>query len=172
MTRRDKRFMRRALELAAKGGWRAAPNPRVGAVVVRGGRVVGEGYHRRFGGPHAEVLALRAAGRRAKGATLYVTLEPCSPHPKKTPPCTGAVARSGVARVVAAVRDPNPRVRGRGLALLRRAGIRVTSGALAAEARALNEPFFKVRHGVANQPSESNEVGPSAFASPFAQTAD
>ncbi len=144
MSRLDEPFMRRALELAARGGARTAPNPLVGAVVVRGGRIVGEGYHRVFGGPHAEVLALRAAGARAKGATLYVTLEPCAPHPKKTPPCSELVARSGVARVVAAMRDPNPLVDGRGLALLRRAGIRVATGVLSDAARALNAPFVKV----------------------------
>ncbi len=133
--------MRRALELAAKG--RVAPNPRVGAVVVRGRRVVGEGYHRAFGGPHAEVAALRAAGPRAKGAAMYVTLEPCAPHPKKTPPCSELLARSGLSRVVVAMRDPNPLVDGRGLAILRRAGIRVETGMLAPEARALNAPFVK-----------------------------
>lgn len=140
----DDAFMRRALELAARGGNRTAPNPLVGAVVVKNGRIVGEGWHRVCGGPHAEVYALRAAGPRAKGATLYVTLEPCSPHPKKTPPCTELIARSGVARVVAALRDPNPLVHGRGLALLRRAGIRVETGVCAAEAAELNAGFLKV----------------------------
>lgn len=144
MTRRDEQFMRRALELAARGEGRTAPNPLVGAIVVRGNRIVGEGYHRAFGGPHAEANALKAAGAKARGATLYVTLEPCAPHPKKTPPCTVQIARSGVRRVVAAVRDPNPMVDGRGLALLRRAGVRVATGVLAREARELNAPFFKV----------------------------
>jgi diaminohydroxyphosphoribosylaminopyrimidine deaminase/5-amino-6-(5-phosphoribosylamino)uracil reductase len=138
------RFMRRALELAAKGEGRTAPNPMVGAVVVRGGRVVGEGWHREFGGPHAEVLALRAAGAKARGATIYVTLEPCSPHPKKTPPCCSLLAGSGVAKAVVALRDPNPMVDGRGLAALRKAGLRVETGLLEAEARALNAPFVKV----------------------------
>ena len=124
MTRRDEQFMRRALDLAARGEGRTAPNPLAGAVVVRKGRVVGEGFHRAFGRPHAEANALKKAGSRARGATLYVTLEPCSPHPKKTPPCTEYIIRSGVARVVAAVRDPNPMVDGRGLKLLRRAGVR------------------------------------------------
>lgn len=140
----DERFMRRALELAAKGAGKTAPNPLVGAVVVRGTRVVGEGYHRAFGGPHAEVHALRAAGARAKGATLYLTLEPCSPHPKKTPPCSELVAASGVSRVVVAMRDPNPMVKGRGLARLRRAGIRVSEKILETEARELNAPYVKV----------------------------
>ncbi len=143
MRRTDESFMRRALELAAKGGVRTAPNPLVGAVLVRDGRVVGEGYHRSYGGPHAEAEAIRAAGRRARGATLYVNLEPCSPHPKKTPPCCDLVARSGVSRVVAAMRDPNPLVNGRGLARLRGAGVRVSVGVLAEEARELNAPFVK-----------------------------
>ncbi len=143
MNAADEKFMRRALELAAKGGPRTAPNPQVGAVAVRDGRVVGEGYHRAFGAPHAEAVALDAAGARARGATLYVTLEPCCPHPKKTPPCTTRIVWSRPARVVAAMRDPNPLVDGRGLALIRRAGIRVTTGVLAAEARALNAPYVK-----------------------------
>jgi diaminohydroxyphosphoribosylaminopyrimidine deaminase/5-amino-6-(5-phosphoribosylamino)uracil reductase len=143
MTDRDERFMRRALELAARGEGRTAPSPLVGAVVVRGGRVVGEGYYEAFGGPHAEVHALRRAGARARGATMYLTLEPCSPHPKKTPPCSELVARSGLARLVVAMRDPNPLVDGRGIARARRAGIRVTTGVLAAEARALNAPYVK-----------------------------
>ncbi len=143
MTSEDEKFMRRALELAERGGTAVAPNPKVGAVVVRGGRAVGEGFHRRFGGPHAEVYALRAAGARARGATLYVSLEPCAPHPKKTPPCTDLIARSGVSRVVCAMRDPNPAVRGRGIALLRRAGVRVDVGALAREAEEANAAFVK-----------------------------
>ena len=137
-------FMRRALDLAAKGAGRTAPNPLVGAVVVRAGRVVGEGWHQAFGGPHAEVHALRAAGAKSKGATMYVTLEPCAPHAKKTPPCSELIATSGLSRVVVAMRDPNPLVDGRGLARIRRAGIRVASGLLAAEARELNAPFVKV----------------------------
>ncbi|HLY09542.1 MAG TPA: bifunctional diaminohydroxyphosphoribosylaminopyrimidine deaminase/5-amino-6-(5-phosphoribosylamino)uracil reductase RibD [Planctomycetota bacterium] len=143
MSSADERFMRRALALAERGGVAVAPNPKVGAVVVRGGRIVGEGFHRRFGGPHAEVGALRAAGAGARKATLYVSLEPCSPHPKKTPPCTDLIAHTGVARVVCAMRDPNPAVRGRGVALLRRAGIRVDVGLLAREAEELNSAFVK-----------------------------
>lgn len=144
MNAADAGFMRRALELAAKAGIRPAPNPNVGAVIVRGARVVGEGYHRAFGGPHAEAAALRAAGARARGATLYVSLEPCSPHPKKTPPCTDRILRSGLRRVVAAMRDPNPAVHGRGLALLRKAGIKTEVGLLAKEASELIAPFVKV----------------------------
>lgn len=136
-------YMRRALDLAAKGGVAVAPNPMVGAVVVKGGRIVGEGWHRRYGGPHAEVFALKAAGARAKGATVYVTLEPCSPHPKKTPPCTDLLIRSGVARVVIAMRDPNPSVDGGGIRLLRRAGVQVEVGPLADEAATLNAAFVK-----------------------------
>ena len=144
MSRPGERFMRRALELAAKGAGRTAPNPLVGAVIVRAGRIVGEGYHQAFGGPHAEVHALRAAGAKSKGATMYVTLEPCAPHAKKTPPCSELLARSGLARVVVAMRDPNPLVDGKGTAIVRKAGIRVSTGLLAAEARELNAAFVKV----------------------------
>ena len=144
MSSADEKFMGRALELAAKAGNRTAPNPLVGAVVVKGGRIVGEGWHREYGGPHAEVHAIRAAGAKARGAALYVSLEPCSPHPKKTPPCTDLIVRSGLSRVVAAMRDPNPMVSGRGLSILRRAGIKVSTGACAAEAAELNAPFIKV----------------------------
>ena len=135
----DMRHMRRALDLALEGWGQTAPNPMVGAVVVRDGEVVGEGYHARFGGPHAEVAALRAAGERARGATLYVTLEPCRHH-GKTPPCTDAVVAAGVARVVAAVADPTDA--GGGAAVLRHAGIDVGVGLMEAEARELNAPFF------------------------------
>jgi diaminohydroxyphosphoribosylaminopyrimidine deaminase/5-amino-6-(5-phosphoribosylamino)uracil reductase len=114
----------------------------VGAVVVRGGRVVGSGYHRRPGGAHAEVMALRRAGDRARGATLYVNLEPCAHH-GRTPPCADAILRSGVRRVVASMRDPNPLVRGRGFAALRRGGVEVACGTLRQEARDLNEAYRK-----------------------------
>jgi diaminohydroxyphosphoribosylaminopyrimidine deaminase / 5-amino-6-(5-phosphoribosylamino)uracil reductase len=125
--------MERAVALARRALGRTSPNPAVGAVVVKGGRVVGEGYTRPVGGPHAEVVALRAAGDRARGATLYVTLEPCAHH-GRTPPCADAVIAAGLARVVVAVGDPHPRVRGRGLRRLRGAGVTVTTGVLAAEA--------------------------------------
>ncbi len=139
---RDGRFMRRALALAARGLGETNPNPAVGCLVVRGGRVLGEGWHERAGGPHAEVVALGQARERARGATLYVTLEPCA-HSGRTPPCAPLVRDAGVARVVIATSDPNPLVRGRGLALLRRAGIVVTTGVLAAEASRLNERFLR-----------------------------
>jgi diaminohydroxyphosphoribosylaminopyrimidine deaminase/5-amino-6-(5-phosphoribosylamino)uracil reductase len=145
--RLDERLMRRALVLAARGLGETNPNPLVGCVVARGGRVVGEGFHARAGGPHAEVMALRRAGARANGATLYVTLEPCAHH-GRTPPCAPLVRASGIARVVAAIRDPDPRTSGRGLRLLRAAGLRVATGLLAGEAEAINERFLAAaRHG-------------------------
>jgi diaminohydroxyphosphoribosylaminopyrimidine deaminase / 5-amino-6-(5-phosphoribosylamino)uracil reductase len=130
------RHMRRALALAARGRGRTRPNPMVGAVVVRDGRVVGEGWHRAAGQEHAEVAALRAAGAKARGATVYVTLEPCA-HWGRTPPCVDALIAAGVARCVVALRDPHSIVDGRGLRTLRRAGIEVEVGLLAGEARAL-----------------------------------
>jgi diaminohydroxyphosphoribosylaminopyrimidine deaminase/5-amino-6-(5-phosphoribosylamino)uracil reductase len=137
----DHTSMRQALRLAARGeGW-VSPNPMVGAVVVQQGQVVGRGWHRRYGGPHAEVEALRAAGEKARGATLYVTLEPCNHH-GKTPPCTEAVLAAGIARVVAATPDPNPSVEGGGAAFLRSRGVQVDVGLLAPEARRLNEAWF------------------------------
>ena len=128
--------MRRALTLAARGLGRTTPNPVVGAVIVRGGRVVGEGWHRRAGLPHAEVEAIARAGAAARGATLYVTLEPCAHH-GRTPPCTGAILGAGIRRCVVAVRDPHPIVDGRGLRRLRAAGVRVEVGTCATEAREL-----------------------------------
>jgi diaminohydroxyphosphoribosylaminopyrimidine deaminase / 5-amino-6-(5-phosphoribosylamino)uracil reductase len=142
----DERHLREALALAARGRGRTHPNPMVGAVVVRGGRVVGRGWHRRLGGPHAEVYALRQAGARARGATLFSTLEPCN-HYGRTPPCVEAIIAAGVARVVLSVMDPNPIVRGRGIRALRRAGVAVAVGPLAAEARALNAGYFKAHAG-------------------------
>lgn len=132
--------MARALSLARRGLGETNPNPVVGCVVVESHAVIGEGYHSRAGGPHAEVLALAQAGSRARGATLYVTLEPCA-HQGRTPPCATAVAASGVRRVVAAMIDPDHRVAGRGLAMLRRAGVAVTAGVCEAEAAALNARF-------------------------------
>jgi diaminohydroxyphosphoribosylaminopyrimidine deaminase/5-amino-6-(5-phosphoribosylamino)uracil reductase len=136
----DREFMARALRLAERGLFTTTPNPRVGAVVVRGDEVVGEGFHERAGEAHAEVNALRAAGRRAEGATVYVTLEPCVHH-GRTPPCVEALLAAQVKRVVVAMGDPNPKVSGRGFAALRVAGIEVDSGLLEDEARELNEGF-------------------------------
>lgn len=137
----DERMMQRALDLARKSEGRVEPNPMVGCVISRGGRILGEGYHRRFGGAHAEVQALRACTADPRGATVYVSLEPCC-HFGKTPPCVDALIIAGVARVVAAVRDPNPLVDGRGLALLRGAGIRVDVGVCAADAAEILTPFI------------------------------
>ena len=138
----DQRSMARALELARKGVYSTHPNPRVGCVIVAGGQVVGEGWHARAGEPHAEVHALLQAGAKARGATAYVTLEPCSHH-GRTPPCAEALVQAGVVRVVAAMQDPNPQVAGRGLARLQEAGIEVACGVLEGEARALNVGFIK-----------------------------
>lgn len=139
---RDAAFMRRALELAERGWGRTWPNPLVGALLVRDGEVVGEGWHAEYGGPHAEVAALAAAGERARGAVAYVTLEPCA-HWGKTPPCADALAAAGVARVVFAAEDPSP-VAGGGAARLRSAGIEVTGGVEREAAREQNAPFFHV----------------------------
>jgi diaminohydroxyphosphoribosylaminopyrimidine deaminase/5-amino-6-(5-phosphoribosylamino)uracil reductase len=147
MTKANEQFMRRALELARRGLGAVEPNPMVGAVIVRDGAVLGEGWHQRFGGPHAEVEALAAAkagGSDVRGATMYVTLEPCNHH-GKTPPCTEAIIASGIARVVAAMEDPDELVAGRGLAKLRAAGIEVETGLCQAEARELLAAYVKLR---------------------------
>jgi len=136
----DHEFMSRALQLARRGLYSTTPNPRVGCVIVKDGTVVGEGYHERAGEPHAEVHALREAGERARGATAYVTLEPCSHH-GRTPPCVDALLEAGIARVVAAMEDPNPKVAGDGLRRLQAAGIATACGLLEAEARELNLGF-------------------------------
>ena len=144
----DAHYMARAIELARKGLYTTHPNPRVGCVIVRDGQVVGEGWHVRAGEPHAEVHALRAAGELARGATAYVTLEPCSHH-GRTPPCADGLVTAGVARVVAAMQDPNPEVAGRGLKRLTDAGIDVRCGVLETQARALNQGFLKrMEHGL------------------------
>lgn len=139
----ERAAMERALDLARRGWGRVAPNPLVGAVVLSGGAVAGEGYHADFGGPHAEVVALQAAGERARGATLVVNLEPCAHH-GKTPPCTDAILKAGVARVVAAIADPDPEARG-GAGVLRAQGVVVSIGLLAEAAAALNAPFLFAR---------------------------
>lgn len=136
----DHGMMGRALQLAENGLWTTSPNPRVGCVLVRDGWIVGEGWHEKAGKPHAEVHALRAAGPKARGATAYVTLEPCSHH-GRTPPCAEALIAAGVSRVVAAMTDPNPLVAGKGLALLQVAGIGTSSGLLENEANELNIGF-------------------------------
>lgn len=135
-------FMKQALKLAVKGRGRTSPNPMVGAVVVRGDEVVGRGWHEFVGGPHAEVNALRDAGRRAAGSTLYVTLEPCHHH-GRTPPCTEAILAGSVGRVVVGMADPNPRVRGGGAEFLRSRGIPVELGVCERECRLINQPFIK-----------------------------
>jgi diaminohydroxyphosphoribosylaminopyrimidine deaminase/5-amino-6-(5-phosphoribosylamino)uracil reductase len=138
----DEYYLRRTFELAARARGRTSPNPLVGAVIVRDGQVVGEGFHRQAGLPHAEIEALKAAGEAARGATLYVNLEPCC-HTGRTGPCTEAIIAAGIKRVVAAMPDPNPLVAGKGFTRLREAGIEVTTGLLEKEARALNEAFVK-----------------------------
>jgi diaminohydroxyphosphoribosylaminopyrimidine deaminase/5-amino-6-(5-phosphoribosylamino)uracil reductase len=137
----DEQFMREALALAAQARGRTSPNPMVGSVVVKDGRVVGRGYHAKAGAPHGEVVALEDGSVHAKGATLYVTLEPCC-HYGRTPPCTKAIIAAGIRRVVAAMRDPNPLVSGKGLEELRQAGIEVKLPVLETEAAALNEVFI------------------------------
>lgn len=134
-------LMQRALALAEKGRFTTHPNPRVGCVIAQGSHIVGEGYHLRCGEPHAEIFALKEAKRKAKGATVYVTLEPCA-HFGKTPPCAEALIQAGVARVIVATQDPNPQVAGKGIAMLQEAGIKVSCGLLEKEARALNLGFL------------------------------
>ncbi|WP_256647113.1 bifunctional diaminohydroxyphosphoribosylaminopyrimidine deaminase/5-amino-6-(5-phosphoribosylamino)uracil reductase RibD [Thermomonas paludicola] len=137
----DHALMARALRLAERGAFTTRPNPMVGCVIARGAEVVGEGWHQRKGGPHAEAFALQAAGERARGATAYVTLEPCA-HAGSTPPCADALLGAGVSRVVAAMRDPFPKVDGAGFEMLRAAGIAVESGLMEAQARELNRGFL------------------------------
>ncbi len=141
-TARDERFMKMAIGLARRGLGATSPNPVVGAVVVRGDEVIGRGWHARAGEPHAEAIALHRAGDRARGAELFVTLEPCCHH-GRTPPCTDAILASGVRRVVAAMRDPFDAVGGKGIALLKRRGVRVDVGCLAAECGEVNAAYLK-----------------------------
>ena len=144
---RDQQYMARALELAARGQGHVEPNPMVGCVIVTGEQIVGEGWHRRYGDPHAEREALAQAGAAATGATMYVTLEPCCHH-GKTPPCTDAILQAAVRRVVVADRDPFPQVDGGGIGLLQAAGLDVETGLMADESRWLNAPYLKlVRYG-------------------------
>ena len=140
-TSQDTHHMQHALALAWQGRFSTSPNPRVGCVIAHGSQIVGQGYHVQAGAPHAEVHALAQAGALARGATAYVTLEPCAHH-GRTPPCAEALVRAGVSRVIAAMQDPNPLVAGKGLAILRQAGIQVASGLCEIEARALNRGFL------------------------------
>ena len=135
-------YMQQAIRLANKGRYSTEPNPRVGCVIVKDGQLVGEGWHKRAGESHAEINALVQAGSQARGATVFVTLEPCS-HTGKTPPCADALIKSGVKKVIAAMQDPNPLVAGKGLKKLQDAGIEVESGLLESQARQLNPGFIK-----------------------------
>jgi len=140
MLQEMERYMRRALELAERGWGQVNPNPLVGAVLVKEGRIIAEAHHERYGGPHAEALALRQAGEEARGAELYVNWEPCVAYPGKlTPPCIDQIIASGIRRVVVATRDPTPQINGRGIVRLKEAGIKVVEGVLEEEARRLNE---------------------------------
>ncbi|MEA3365058.1 MAG: bifunctional diaminohydroxyphosphoribosylaminopyrimidine deaminase/5-amino-6-(5-phosphoribosylamino)uracil reductase RibD, partial [Candidatus Hydrogenedentes bacterium] len=138
----DRKYMQRALELAAKAKGRTSPNPMVGCVIVRDGKIIGEDYHKRAGEPHAEILAIKAAGGDIKGATIYLNLEPCTHH-GRTPPCVDVLLDKRPARVVVAMSDPNPKVSGEGIFRLREAGIDVDVGLFEEEARRLNEAFVK-----------------------------
>ncbi|MFH0772312.1 MAG: bifunctional diaminohydroxyphosphoribosylaminopyrimidine deaminase/5-amino-6-(5-phosphoribosylamino)uracil reductase RibD [Candidatus Omnitrophota bacterium] len=142
MRHADEQYIRFSLDLARKAKGLTSPNPCVGAVVVKDGRIVGKGYHKRAGGPHAEIFALRQAGKYAKGATLYVSLEPCG-HYGRTPPCADLIISSGIKRVVTAMKDPNPLNNGKSLAFLRKNGIKTDVGILKQEAEKLNEEFIK-----------------------------
>jgi diaminohydroxyphosphoribosylaminopyrimidine deaminase/5-amino-6-(5-phosphoribosylamino)uracil reductase len=136
-------FMKEALRLAAKGRGKTSPNPMVGAVIIRGGKIIAGDYHRRSGTPHAEILALRKAGKLAKDATLFINLEPCCHTDKKTPPCTNAIIESGLKKVIVAMTDPNPKVSGKGIKTLKSAGIEVETGLIETAAKRLNETFTK-----------------------------
>jgi len=138
----DIKYMKRALTLARKGVGKTSPNPAVGCVIVKNGEVVGEGWHKKAGTPHAEIHALDQAGEAARGSDLYVTLEPCC-HFGKTPPCSDALIAAGVARVVIGMIDPNPQVAGKGAEALRQAGILVETGVLEGQCRELNKGFIK-----------------------------
>lgn len=177
----DARYMARALELAARGLYTTDPNPRVGCVIVKDGAVVGEGWHVRAGEPHAEVLALVQAGERARGAQVYLTLEPCN-HFGRTPPCTDALLHAGVRRVIAAMRDPNPMVDGKGFERLNGVGIECRAGLLEAQARALNpgfvsrmqrgRPFVRVKIGASLDGRTAMASGESRWITSEAARAD
>jgi diaminohydroxyphosphoribosylaminopyrimidine deaminase/5-amino-6-(5-phosphoribosylamino)uracil reductase len=139
----DEYFMKRAIRLAKKGAYKTSPNPMVGAVLVKDGKIISEGYHKKAGLPHAEVVAMMKSPYPVKGSTLYVTLEPCCHRNKRTLPCTDTIISSGIKRVVIAMRDPNPAVSGKGIELLKKHGIEVKEGILEAEAKKLNEFYIK-----------------------------
>lgn len=141
-TKKDEQWMKTALNLAERGGIKVRPNPMVGAVVVKNNRITGSGYHKQYGGAHAEIGALQAAGNMASNASLYVTLEPCD-HTGKTPPCTDAIISSGIKRVIIAMKDPNPLVSGAGIKKLKSSGIAVTVGLLENDARSINKVYIK-----------------------------
>ncbi len=167
-------YMRKALGLAKRGLGTTSPNPMVGAIVVKGGKIVGDGFHRKSGEAHAEIIALEKAGQRARGGTLIINLEPCS-HTGKTPPCVNAVIKAGVRKVVVAMQDPNPLVNGKGIELLRKAGIDVKVGLLEREARLLNEvfitfvekqrPFFIMKGAVSLDGKIATRIGESKWIS-------
>jgi diaminohydroxyphosphoribosylaminopyrimidine deaminase/5-amino-6-(5-phosphoribosylamino)uracil reductase len=136
------KYLKMTLELAAKGRGATSPNPMVGAVIVKNGRIVGQGYHKCAGGPHAEIVAINEAREKASGATLYVNLEPCC-HYGRTSPCTQAIVDAGIKEVIFAMKDPNPKVNGKGMAILKKSGIRVSYGLLEEESRYLNEAYIK-----------------------------
>ncbi|MFH1257752.1 MAG: bifunctional diaminohydroxyphosphoribosylaminopyrimidine deaminase/5-amino-6-(5-phosphoribosylamino)uracil reductase RibD [Candidatus Micrarchaeota archaeon] len=140
----DEKFMRLALQLALNGRGSTKTNPLVGCVIVKNGKIIGKGFHKKFGGPHAEVFALKGAGKSAKGATLYCNLEPCLFYEgKKTPACADLLIKSGISRIVIATTDPNPHISGKSISLLKKNGIRVTTGILQKDALSLNLPYFK-----------------------------
>ena len=142
MSNRDKQFMLRAIELARKAKGNTFPNPLVGAIVVKKGKVIADGYHKKAGTPHAEIVALKKAKRKAKGANLYVNLEPCA-HYGRTPPCVDSIIRSGIKKVYVAMKDPNSLVNGKGLNLLRKNGIKIKTGICRSEAKKLNAIYIK-----------------------------
>lgn len=163
--------MRRALELAEQGRGRVNPNPLVGAVIVKGGRIVGEAYHEHYGGPHAEALALEHAGKNARGAELYVNWEPCVAYSgKRTLPCVDAIIRAGVRRVIVATRDPTPQIYGRGIQKLKEAGIEVIEGVLEAEAKRLNE--FRAKYATKGLPFVALKVAMTADGKIATRTGD
>ena len=142
MPNKDKKFMLKAIKLAKKAKGKTFPNPLVGALVVKGNKVFGEGYHKKAGTPHAEVIALKEAGKHSRGANLYVTLEPCA-HYGKTPPCVNRIIKSGVKKVYVAMKDPNPLVCGKGTNKLRKNGIKVKTGICSIGAKKLNKDYIK-----------------------------